>query len=162
MSAVQSIQTSMMKMWKTVDDLDLKVQSSISTSSSPSQQCHCGRISSDLTSLAQEVKDINDWKQSMTPVLTEILNKTRISVYSQTKLSEDLDSQKHQMGAQSRDIKVVKTKVSNMQRQVQVPSEVLKKSEILTKFQEVQDLIKQGTSGGGNLGTSAAPIPQSE
>ena len=95
-------------------------------------------------------------------MLTEILNKTRLSVYAQTKLGEDLDSQKLQLSAQSRDVKSVKTKVTNMQRQIQGQSEVLAKSETLTKFQEVKDLIKQGTSGGASIGSSAAPVPLSE
>ena len=170
MSAVTNIQTSVMKMWKTVDDLDEKV-TSLSTTSAPSHQCQCdvfkqeilqavnasnvslkkevsqksGRLSSDLASLANDVKDIIDWKDTMTPVLTEILNKARISVYSQTKLGEDLDSQ-----------------VSNIHLQLQSQPQVLEKSETLTKFQEVKDLIKQGTSGCANHRASAAPVPQSK
>ena len=93
-STVQNIQTSMMKMMRVVDDLDEKVQSSLSRhqstdASSPSQQCQCN-----VTSLANDVKAISDWKDDITPVITEILNKSKMSVFSQTKICETLDIQK--------------------------------------------------------------------
>ena len=152
MSAIQTIQTTVTKMWKAVDLLDEKVQSSSSTTSTTQSstiqcQCQCADVRSEmlqainssnvsitnevtqkslglrseLKSLTRQVTDISDWKESMTPVLTEILNKARISVYSNTKIGENL-----------------------------------------TQVQEVKDLIRQRTSGGPNVGASASPALQSE
>ena len=151
-----------------------------------------GNLKTDLALLANDVHDLKSWKEAMTPVLSEILSKARIAVYSNTQMAEDLVRQQTQAKVHTRRVEEVKDTVRNIEVTVNSQptlSDVLSRDEARSEFDEIKDLIndqgdlpevldkdltlsqfnqikdllqKQGTFDDANIATSSVTAHKSE
>ena len=105
-----------------------------------------GNLRSDLASIANEVHEVKSWKDAMTPVLKEILNKTKIAVYSNTHIAEDLAMQKNHEKVHTRRVQDIKDSVRNIELTVNSQltlSDVLSRDEAMDEFDEIKNIIHE-------------------
>ena len=73
-------------------------------------------LTPDLTSLCNEVNQIKSWQNQMSPVLSEILTKTKIAMYSNTQINESLHDQKNRQIRQGQDMNATQNKLTTIEQ----------------------------------------------